>query len=38
MMIDSVHKDNMVSFKKLQREKLQVFVFAVHFRAIGDNF
>ena len=37
-MTDSVHKDNVVSFKKRQRGKEQVIVFAVHFIAIGNIF
>ena len=38
IMTDSVHKDNVESFKKRQKEKLQGFAFAVHFIAIGDIF
>ena len=37
-MTDSVHKENVVSFKKRQEEKLQGFAFAVYFIAIGDIF
>ena len=37
-MTDSVHKENVVSFKKRQKEKSQGFAFAVQFIAIGDIF
>ena len=38
IMTDSVHKNNVVSFRKRQREKSQGFAFAVHFKAIGNIF